>query len=587
MPKKTVKRNTAEPLRIAAYVRVSTQRQATEGDSIEAQKNEITKYVNYKKNPQNWNVESLEFYADAGYSAKDQNRPGLQRLKQDIANGQIDMVVCFKLDRITRSIVDFLELCSLFDKHEVGLISLREDFDTSGPMGKALLRLILVFAELEREMTADRTITVMLDRLERGLWNGGHLYGYRSDEDENGKLIPDQEWAPIIKTHFFDAALRLGSAGAVQRELRRLGILTPVRLSRSEKQRGGRPFSKQQVLMILRNPLYIGKLKYGGEVRDGSHEPIISLETFERVQRLLDQTTKRRTNQRYSRDYVYLLRGLIRCPCGAMMTPKGAVGRSRTHHYYECTRQIHLGGKEVCSAPRVQAEALDQAVLVRLAELARHDEARDRIVQEALKSLDDGAEEVASEIAAVRHRLTAIQTETQNLISVLGKLGDKAIDMVSKKIDNLGTEEESLREKLRTLEAQAAPRMKVAEAARHFINGWDGLDELLDRATPEERRAILQHYVEVLELRSVDAAKNVGTYALRLFPEVIPARNMLGDQDLREDEGCCDPAPLALTEGAGVRKVDEKAPRGGLEPPTNRLTAGCSTIELSGIGSRL
>src|SRR5690349_10360851 len=101
MPKKTVKRNTAEPLRVAAYVRVSTQRQATEGDSIEAQKNEITKYVNYKKGSHNWNVESLEFYEDAGYSAKDQNRPGLQRLKRDIANGQVDLVVCFKLDRIT------------------------------------------------------------------------------------------------------------------------------------------------------------------------------------------------------------------------------------------------------------------------------------------------------------------------------------------------------------------------------------------------------------------------------------------------------------------------------------------------------
>ena len=107
---RTKKAKTPDSLRIAAYIRVSSQRQATEGDSLEAQRNEINKYIDHRKTLRGWLVESVEYYVDAGRSAKDQNRPELQRLKRDIADKQIDMVICFKLDRITRSLLDFVDL---------------------------------------------------------------------------------------------------------------------------------------------------------------------------------------------------------------------------------------------------------------------------------------------------------------------------------------------------------------------------------------------------------------------------------------------------------------------------------------------
>jgi DNA invertase Pin-like site-specific DNA recombinase len=218
---------TTRELRIGVYIRVSSARQAAEGDSLEAQQNETAKYIEAKKTVSNWKVKSVALYVDAGRSAKDQNRPQLQRLKQDISVGKIDVVICFKLDRITRSLMDFVELWRLFEKHEVSVISLREDFDTSSVMGQALLKLIMVFAELERDLTAERTAAIMLDRAERGLFNGGYVYGYRSSPDQSGKLVVDPEWAPIIRERFFDAFERLGSAGAVQRELGNLGIWRP------------------------------------------------------------------------------------------------------------------------------------------------------------------------------------------------------------------------------------------------------------------------------------------------------------------------------------------------------------------------
>jgi DNA invertase Pin-like site-specific DNA recombinase len=254
------------PLRIAGYVRVSSQRQATEGDSLIAQRHEIEQEVEIRKRRENWKVANLEFYVDAGRSAKDQNRPELQRLTQDIKAGQVDVVICFKLDRITRSLGDFIDLWELFDNHNVNVISLREQFDTSTPTGRAMLRLIMVFAELEREMTAERTFATMRDRVERGLWNGGYVIGYLSDASEPGKLIVDPEWADIIRKQFFDAFEDVGSAGGVQRRLHALGIRWPVRTSRSGKVRGGKFFTKQQVISILRNPLYIGCIQWGEAV---------------------------------------------------------------------------------------------------------------------------------------------------------------------------------------------------------------------------------------------------------------------------------------------------------------------------------
>ena len=225
--RKQEKKKEDKPLRIAGYVRVSSQRQATEGDSLIAQQHEIEQEVEFRKRRENLDVASLEFYIDAGKSAKDQNRPQLQRLKRDIAAGKIDLVICFKLDRITRSLKDFVDLWALFAEHDVNVSSLREKFDTSMPTGEAMVQLIMVFAQLERKMTAERTFSIMRDRADRGLWNGGHVLGYRSVKDDPGKLEIETEGAAIVR-RIFDSFEELGSAGAATRRLNELGIRLPV-----------------------------------------------------------------------------------------------------------------------------------------------------------------------------------------------------------------------------------------------------------------------------------------------------------------------------------------------------------------------
>ena len=579
------------PLRIAGYVRVSSQRQVNEGDSLTAQQNEIEQEVEFRTRRENWDVGSLEFYIDAGKSAKDQNRPQLQRLKRDIAAGNVDVVICFKLDRITRSLKDFVDLWALFAEHSVDVISLREKFDSSSPAGMAMLQIIMVFAQLERSMTAERTFSIMRDRVERGLWNGGHILGYRSKPNEPGELEIDDDAAVLVR-QIFDGFEELGSSGAVTRRLSDNGIRYPSYTTRSGKQRGGNLFAKQKVTGILRNPVYIGQIRWGAAVHDGNHPPIITKEQFDRVQVQLAETARRRTGLKVKpKGRHYLLTGVLRCSCGAHMVGYSSPGRSRTHYYYSCTRQLHEGGKYSCSAPRVPAEALEPAVLGRIREISRRAEAREKIVERALACLDSESEKLRQTEDILRRQHQKTKADIGRLVEILKKRGVNALSSIETELSQLETEERGLKKQLLELEKRQKPLERVSDDAKAFIRNWGDVGELLDAATDEEKTQLIRHYVEVVELHATDAKGKTGTYAMRLFPEVCPDRGFdwgaAGPETLPIDGNPCpettngtatqlDDVPVSLTDSRLVCIPDEKAPPGGLEPPTHGLTVRCS-----------
>ena len=521
--RKPEKKKEDKPLRIAGYVRVSSQRQATEGDSLIAQQHEIEQEVEFRKRRENLTVESLEFYVDAGKSAKDQNRPQLQRLKRDISAGRIDLVICFKLDRITRSLKDFVDLWALFAEHEVNVSSLREKFDTSMPTGEAMVQLIMVFAQLERKMTAERTFSIMRDRADRGLWNGGHVLGYRSVQDDPGKLEIEPVGAAIVR-RIFDSFEELGSAGAATRRLNELGIRLPTYRTRSDKQRGGNLFTKQKVIGILRNAIYLGKIHWGESVKENCHDPIITVQQFDRVQLQIGKMLVRRMNLKKPKGRVYLLSGLLRCQCGAHMVGASAHGRTDVNYYYVCTRQTHEGGKYSCQSSRIPAVALENALIGRIRDLGRMVEARDRIVQEALSCLGGEAVRLREEEELTRRRVAQVRADIGRLVEVLKTLGARGLASVQAELERLETEETQLKRSLTDIATRQAPVERVSDDARAFLETWQDIGELLESATPEERMQILQHYIEVIELGLIDPQTRTGSYAMRLFPEVRPDR---------------------------------------------------------------
>jgi DNA invertase Pin-like site-specific DNA recombinase len=197
-------------------------------------------------------------YVDAGESGKDLDRPELKRLLADVKSGGIHHIKVTKLDRITRSLRDFCELKDLFDKHRVSFNSLEDKFDTTTPMGEAMVNIVMVFAELERKMTSQRTKETMVSRAEQGLHNGGRIWGYKLNPDRRGVLLIDEEEARTIR-RIFKKYLEVKSLTQLQRWMQRESVLRPEVTSRRKRKSGGTVPTVTGLRTLLQNPVYIGQ----------------------------------------------------------------------------------------------------------------------------------------------------------------------------------------------------------------------------------------------------------------------------------------------------------------------------------------
>ena len=283
----------------AIYTRVSTDTQAEKDfSSCEAQEEKIRAFI---KSQNNWKV--FKVYSDAGFTGANLNRPALQELLEDIKQGGINIVLVYKIDRLTRSPRDFYQLIEIFDRYKVDFISITERFDTSTPAGRLLRNIMLTFAQFERELASERTKDKMLERAKKGLWNGGLVsYGYKK---ENKKLVINPKEAEIVR-FIYESYITKGSLAIVYKELKEKGI----------KNRQGKFFTKSHLENILRNIVYIGKIKYSGKVYEGIHEPLISEEVFNLAQQIHKE--KIRKLRLYKE---FLFGGLIICnECGSRMT---------------------------------------------------------------------------------------------------------------------------------------------------------------------------------------------------------------------------------------------------------------------------
>lgn len=332
----------------AIYTRVSTDLQAEiEFSSCESQEEKIRAFV---KSQDNWQI--FKVYSDAGYSGANTNRPALQELLEDIKQNKIDIILAYKIDRLTRSPKDFYQLIEVFDKYGTDFISITERFDTSTPAGRLLRNIMLTFAQFERELASERTKDKLLERAKKGLWNGGRPpYGYKR---ENKKLIINQKEAEIIRL-IFETYLETGLVNRVYDLLKDKKI----------KNRQGKTFTQPFLVFILRNITYIGKRKYAGQIYQGIHQPIISEELFE----LAQKTHKKRIRKfRVYRDFLF--GGLVNCKeCGykmsACFTNKHRNGKLKRYYYYRCT-SVNKKGGQACSTKEVSAERIENYILENL-----------------------------------------------------------------------------------------------------------------------------------------------------------------------------------------------------------------------------
>ncbi len=335
------------------YIRVSTERQAVEGESLDEEEERLRRFCRVR----NWRV--IKVYREEGKSAKDTNRPAFKELLRGVENGLIDTLVVKKLDRLSRSIVDFEKIYNFLQNHHVDLVSLHENFDTTTAIGRAVVRIVMVFAQLEREQTAERTLDVMEHRAREGLWNGGYPpLGY---DLKDGKLIVNPEEARVVKL-IFEKYLEFASYTRVAKWLNEHGYKTKEFISRRGKKQGGSDFTDTYIARVLKHPVYIGKIKYKGKLYEGQHTPIIDEETFNLVQEIIKCNYKRTSSVKRQIKHNFLLEGLLKCGvCGAFMTPTWAKSKGRRYFYYECTTNQHKG-RGTCEGGSVRADLIENLV---------------------------------------------------------------------------------------------------------------------------------------------------------------------------------------------------------------------------------
>ena len=249
------------PYRCAIYTRVSTTMQAeVEYNSCEAQRDKILAFIESQED-----METFREYSDPGCSGGDLDRPGLKTLLGDIESGQIDLVLTYKIDRLTRSSKDFYALIEIFEKKNVSFISVTERFDTSSPSGRLLRNVMLTFAQFEREMIAERIKDKLQQRAEKGMWHGGTIpFGYKTIDK---KLVINKKEAEIVK-QLFEHFVLTGSPFETAKFARENNIgnsLIKV------------PMSQSGIYHLLSNAVYVGGIKWYDKVYPGQHTPIISL----------------------------------------------------------------------------------------------------------------------------------------------------------------------------------------------------------------------------------------------------------------------------------------------------------------------
>jgi site-specific DNA recombinase len=354
-----MKAPSVRPVRCAIYTRVSTEHGLDqEFNSLDAQYEAASAYIKSQAHA-GWTLVRSR-YDDGGYSGGSTDRPDLQRLLEDIRARKIDVIVVYKVDRLTRSLADFAKLVELFDAHGVSFVSVTQQFNTTTSMGRLTLNVLLSFAQFEREVTSERIRDKIAASKRKGIWVGGNLpLGY---EMKGGKIAIVDEEAELVRS-IYRRYLELGSVNELLRDLKERNIRTKSRLLSTGVTRGGIPFGRGALYYVLSNHFYIGEVKYKNEILPGEQPPIMDRNLFEAVRQKSLAQWSHRTTVRNKSDH--LLTGLLFDDAGHRMIPTHATKAGFRYRYYASTPVLHGEARTASagSVSRIPAADVEDTVV--------------------------------------------------------------------------------------------------------------------------------------------------------------------------------------------------------------------------------
>ncbi len=464
--------------RAAIYTRKSTSAGLEqEFNTLDAQREACERYAM----SQGWTV--VGTYDDGGSTGANIDRPAFQRLLADVDAGQVDVVLVYKVDRLSRSLLDFARVMDRLNGAGAAFVSVTQNFSTADAMGRLTLNMLMSFAEFEREMIAERTRDKIVAARRKGKWTGGTVpIGY---DVVDHKLVKNAPEAAVVR-EVFDLYEARGSALDVMRELH----------ARGRKRRGGE-WSKDAILRILRSPRYACLVAAAGERCAGEHEAVIEREQFDRVRQRLARPGVRAVA---GRNPSYLLRGVLHCgSCRGAMTPGG----SRGYRYYRCVTKDKKGA-EACAARALPAKALEAFVVDRLTAMASDKTHTPQLVAKVRRRFALDTQALAARRRELQSRVSKLGADANEARPAL-RLSERARTLADQRIEAAGEALEKAQGELATVEDKLAS-LKTADADAVWVaDALSDFGSLWDLMTEDNRQRLVTALVRRIEVCDKDS----------------------------------------------------------------------------------
>jgi len=479
-------------IRCAIYTRKSTDEGLEqEFNSLDAQRESAEAYIASQRH-EGW-VCIPDRFDDGGFTGGNMERPALKRLLAGIDSGDIDCVVIYKVDRLSRSLMDFARMMELFDKRSVSLVSVTQQLNTTSSMGRLTLNILLSFAQFEREIISERTRDKMSAARRKGKWIGGQpVLGY--DVEPNGsKLVINEDEAARVRA-IYKLYLDYQALIPIVQELQRRGWYAKRWITRKGNERGGKPFCKNSLYRLLTNVVYTGKIAFKGAIYEGEHDGIVDPDLWQKVQNVLQRNSS--TGGREVRNkYGALLRGILFCTaCGTGMIHTYTKKKGKLYRYYVCLNAQQRGWSS-CPSKSLNAHEIENAVINQIRDIG----SSKSVVAATLAKIQDESRERLAELESERRsrarELKRLHSRVQDLMkSSFSPRSDQkqAIDQLANLEDRIRAAEQRItviREEAALIQEQTMREGDVTKALAAFDPVWNSL-------APREQIRVLRLLVE-------------------------------------------------------------------------------------------
>ncbi len=561
--------------RLGAYVRLSPTDEVREEGSLVSHPQRIRNFVDFKNSQEPGWGEIVEFYTDKDYSGGNTNRPAFKRLLQDLKYGHINAVIVTELSRISRDVKDFCNFWEFAKLHNATFISLKENFDTTTPIGEMMVIQAISFAQFERKTIVTRIKDGARARAERGLSVGGQrVMGYDLHPTKRGHLLVNEKEAATVR-YIFDKFLELGSLAKTRDYLNDGGFRTKAYLTKADRAIGGNLWGCSSLLQLLTNHKFVGKVQVNTANRDvpdsevAPHErykiveaswpSIISEEIFQRVQVQLEDN---KFSTKHSK-HLYRLAGLIECGiCGKELSGQSANGKGGKYFYYAHSRKFIVTGsgshKHRCPLERTEAVRIEEAAIARIIELARNRQLLQHIAEQTESNSEDLVKDLDHVIATQEQERRNLERLKDNLLATLAELpASVSRKTILDKIGEYEKQQNQLAESLTQLKEQRSGKRGKVIHMEQVFRLFKLFQKGFDRQAAHHQRDLLREIIQKVvvyenALRIFYYAGPNDDVSLAATAEEIEQR-LLGTPEMTKPPTAMPPALSAGIMRSGVR----------------------------------